>query len=458
MQVITRRKEARLAAIDTHPTVRAHRAAHGAAPRATSGPVTLDAADLRRLCLDAGADDVGFVALARPELDDQRDSIAAFWPRTRTLISIVKRMHPEPVRNPARSVANLEFHTVSDDTSHTARMIVAKLALRGVAAINPPSGFPMEMATFPGKVWAVSHKPVAVAAGLGQMGIHRNVIHPKFGSFVLLATVLIDADVTAQSTPVDYNPCLECKLCIAACPVGAISEDGFNFAACYTHNYREFMGGFTDWVERIVDAKDARAYRANVDDAETVSMWQSLAFGPNYKAAYCLAVCPAGEDVIGPFLENKPAFVQALVKPLQQKQENIYVTKGSDAERHVRKRYPHKRIRYAKGVLRPTSIRGFIDGSIHVFQPGAAQGLDEVYHFTFTGREPATCTFIIRNQRIEVRPGHEGTPTLAVTADASAWLKAIRGDAPMPWLILRGKVRLRGPIKKLIAFGKCFPG
>ena len=28
-------------------------------------------------------------------------------------------------------------------------------------------------------------------------------------------------------------------------------------------------------------------------------MWQSLSYGANYRAAYCLAVCPAGEDVIG---------------------------------------------------------------------------------------------------------------------------------------------------------------
>lgn len=25
----------------------------------------------------------------------------------------------------------------------------------------------------------------------------------------------------------------------------------FNFSSCYTHNYREFMGGFADWVETI---------------------------------------------------------------------------------------------------------------------------------------------------------------------------------------------------------------
>ena len=132
--------------------------------------------------------------------------------------------------------------------------------------MNPAMGFPMEMDRFPGgKIWVVSHKPVAVAAGLGHMGIHRNVIHPRFGNFILLGTVLIGAEATAYDQPIAYNPCLECKLCVAACPVGAISPNGdFNFSACYTHNYREFMGGFTDWVEQIADSKNALDYRKKV--------------------------------------------------------------------------------------------------------------------------------------------------------------------------------------------------
>lgn len=121
-------------------------------------------------------------------------------------------------------------------------------------------GFPMEMDRFPGKVWLVSHKPVAVAAGLGMMGIHRNEIHPKFGNFILLGTILLEADISKPTRTIDYNPCLECRLCVAACPVGAISNEGdFNFSACYTHNYREFRGGFTDWVEQVADSSNATA-------------------------------------------------------------------------------------------------------------------------------------------------------------------------------------------------------
>ena len=51
-----------------------------------------------------------------------------------------------------------------------------------------PVGFPMEMDRVPGKISVGSHRPVGVAAGLGRMGIDRNVIHPRFGNFVLLAT------------------------------------------------------------------------------------------------------------------------------------------------------------------------------------------------------------------------------------------------------------------------------
>ncbi len=149
------------------------------------------------------------------------------------------------------------------------------------------------------------HKPLAVAAGLGRMGIHRNVIHPRFGNFILLGTILVGAEISACSKELDYNPCLECKLCVAACPVGAIGAAGaFNFSSCYAHNYREFMGGFGDWVENIADSRDGKDYRRRVKDSESISMWQSLGFGPNYKAAYCMAVCPAGDDVIGPYLAS----------------------------------------------------------------------------------------------------------------------------------------------------------
>src|SRR3954449_5626106 len=163
--------------LEDHPTVRRIRlkTLNGVPPREES----LDAASLRQIVLDAGADDVGFVEIGRPALDDQREDILKAFPHTKTLISFVVRMIREAIRTPARSVSNTEFHHSGDEVNDIARSVVQTLEDRGIRAMNPAMGFPMEMDRFPGKVWVVSHKPVAVAAGLGMMGIHRNVIHEK---------------------------------------------------------------------------------------------------------------------------------------------------------------------------------------------------------------------------------------------------------------------------------------
>jgi ferredoxin len=442
-----------MARLDEHPSVVRYRQSSEKAP-----PKVLDATWLRQLCLDAGADDVGFVSIARPELDDQREDILRLYPWTKGLISLVSRMNREPIRSPARSVSNLEFHRAGDRINEVACTIVAALEAEGHRALNPAMGFPMEMDRFPGKVWVIAHKPVAVAAGLGHMGIHRNVIHPKFGNFILLDTVLVDAEISEVGVPLDYNPCLECKLCVAACPVGAIGSDGhFDFSACTTHNYREFLGGFSDWVETVAESRGALDYRRRVSDRETVSLWQSLGFGPNYKAAYCLAVCPAGEDVIGPFLDDRKAFLRTVVDPLQAKEETLYVLPGSDAQDYAKKRFPHKQLKEVSNGIRPDSIHTFLTRMQLNFQRHRSEGLSVTYHFTFTGQESAHATVTIRDKKLRVERGHVGSPDLSVTADGQTWLAFLRKERSLVWALLTRKIRLKGPPRLLIAFGKCFP-
>ena len=444
------------ARLENHPTVRAVR---GRVDLPAIGRRPLDAEELRRLCLDAGADDVGFVEVGRAELADQRAEIEEALPHTRALIGIVCRTNREAVRSPARSVGNKEFQQTYDVTNEVARRIVAVLEGRGVRALNPSVGFPMEMDRWPGRIWVVSHKPVAVAAGLGRMGIHRNVIHPRFGNFVLLATVLLDAEVSAYDQPLDFNPCLECKLCVAACPTGAISKTGeFDFSACVTHNYREFLTGFGDWVETVADAGSAAGYRSEVGDAETVSMWQSLAFGPQYKAAYCVSVCPAGEDVIGPYLDDRKGHLADVVRPLQDKREPVYVVAGGDPEEYVPRRFPHKTVRRVRLGIRARTVAGFVAGMPLLFQRRPAAGLDAVYHLVFTGAERRSVTVTIRAQTLTVEDGLHGRPDLRMTADTATWLRFLAGDARLVPALLRRRLRLRGDPRLLARFGACFPG
>src|SRR5215470_12103081 len=128
-----------------HPTVKKFQA------RETTGsgsarPGVLDRDWLRLVCLEAGADDVGFVEIDRPEVADQKGDILWLLPKTKALISFVVRMNRENIRTPARSIANLEFHHTTE-TNEVARKIVTVLERIVLRAVNGGAvGFPMELA------------------------------------------------------------------------------------------------------------------------------------------------------------------------------------------------------------------------------------------------------------------------------------------------------------------------
>lgn len=442
--------------LEDHPTVKKLKEKNSSEVKESYSDI-LNSETLKQIALDCGADDTGIIQIERYELDDQREEILSRFPWTKSILSFVRRMSVEPIRSPARSVANIEMHYKVEDINHISGKIVEQFQKMGIRSINPAGGFPMEMNQYPNRIWVVAHKPIAVAAGLGHMGIHRNVIHPIFGNFILIGSILFDREVDKYDYPVDYNPCLECNLCVAACPVGAISpKSEFNFTACYTHNYREFMGGFNDWIEQIVDSKNISDYRSRIDQAETSSFWQSLSFGPSYKSAYCLAVCPAGEEVISPYLDNKKRHFEEIVKPLQEKVETVYVVPGSDSE-HVAKKFKNKTIKHASAALNPNNVRGFIGALPYIFQKDQSEGLDAVYHFIFNGKDKYEATVVIKDKTIETESKLVGKPDLTINADSETWLGFLAKEKNLVWALISRKVKLKGSPLLLLKFGKCFP-
>lgn len=99
----------------------------------------LDAAWLRQLALDLGADDVGFVELGRGALAADREDILTAFPRARSLVGLVCRMNREPILSPARSVANLESTTpTTASTKFTARSVFkAATSTRPIFELRP---------------------------------------------------------------------------------------------------------------------------------------------------------------------------------------------------------------------------------------------------------------------------------------------------------------------------------
>ena len=79
----------------------------------------------------------------------------------------------------------------------------------------------------------LSHRHLAVEAGLGWRGRNNLLVTPEHGARLRLVSVLTDAPLE-PSPPRDLRGCGSCRACIRACPARAIGESGeFDLAACH---------------------------------------------------------------------------------------------------------------------------------------------------------------------------------------------------------------------------------
>jgi epoxyqueuosine reductase QueG len=79
----------------------------------------------------------------------------------------------------------------------------------------------------------LSHKKVALHAGLGWLGRNNLVVHPEFGSQFRLVTVLTDMPLEPDK-PLARD-CGSCVRCLSSCPAGAIKkgQGDFDHLACF---------------------------------------------------------------------------------------------------------------------------------------------------------------------------------------------------------------------------------
>ncbi len=73
----------------------------------------------------------------------------------------------------------------------------------------------------------LSHKKIALLAGLGWIGRNNLLVNKKFGSRFRLASILTDMPLAVDRPK--KQDCGECRRCIEVCPVEAIGEDRLKF-------------------------------------------------------------------------------------------------------------------------------------------------------------------------------------------------------------------------------------
>ncbi|MCX8038690.1 MAG: tRNA epoxyqueuosine(34) reductase QueG [Candidatus Sumerlaeia bacterium] len=106
-------------------------------------------------------------------------------------------------------------------------------------------------------------RALAARAGLGWIGKNNCLIHPRFGSFLFLGELLLDAELECGAPTAER--CGRCERCLQACPTGAlVAPRCLDARRCIAYQTIESKSG---------QAPDVRGYLYGCDICQNVCPW-----------------------------------------------------------------------------------------------------------------------------------------------------------------------------------------
>jgi epoxyqueuosine reductase len=247
-------------------------------------PPVLDSAFVKEAARDAGFHEVG-IARAEPldpgpldrflargaeadmawmrETRDERLDPSRLLPGARSVVALALSYHagafdtgppPPGAGEVARYARGRDYHAVM---KRKLKALLDRLAGRDPAARAFASA---DIAPVMERAWAQR-------AGLGWVGKNGCLITSAHGSWVLLATVLLDRELEPDAPHPER--CGSCAACLGACPTGAIPEPGLVDARrCLSFHTIERRGAVPEEV-----AERTGSWIFGCDDCQTVCPW-----------------------------------------------------------------------------------------------------------------------------------------------------------------------------------------
>jgi epoxyqueuosine reductase len=241
---------------------------------------SLESAFVKEAARAAGFHEVG-VARARPlDPGPLERVLGSGWDADMTWLGARKaeRLDPSLLLPGARSVVALALSYAAPAAPEPARARVARYA-RGRdyhAVMKRRLGSflarlrerdPGLRAFASSDIAPVMEKAWAQEAGIGWVGKNGCLITPRHGSWVLLATAILDRELAPDAPHPER--CGDCRACIPACPTGAIPAPGFVDARrCISFQTIERRGAVPEGV-----AERLGPWVFGCDDCQTACPW-----------------------------------------------------------------------------------------------------------------------------------------------------------------------------------------
>lgn len=190
---------------------------------------------------------VGFAAADNPLFEEIRRLIGPHHlrpqevlPEARTVVSFFVPFTRELVQGnrgpgPVSRDWGLSYVRTNALINQINQDLMDKLQDQGLAAARLPATHNFDEKTLESG-W--SHRSAALVAGLGRFGLNRMLIGPKGGAGrygTLFISAELEPDQPDEEERCIYHQGGRCRACVKACPVGALTEEGFDKHKCYAH-------------------------------------------------------------------------------------------------------------------------------------------------------------------------------------------------------------------------------
>ena len=261
----------------------------------------LDAAEVKQMALDLGADLVGIAAA---------DTLNAFppdprWPQTperitpycRSVIVIALAIPVAVFRTKLSITVQYMDQAILRRLDKVCHRLARKLEQHGWPSFIT-MGQETDLSMKNGSYGRLSTRHLGVEAGMGTLGLDVNILTPEYGPRVYLTGILTELELEADA-PMTEQVCIgeSCSRCLHSCPTDAVLHYGLDKRDC-AQAAQEFGYGVSTAFMRDYFEADADGRKRMIRDRNIFGLWQGLlrVAGSFGDCPRCMAVCPAGND------------------------------------------------------------------------------------------------------------------------------------------------------------------